>query len=113
MDLAGGQQRLVRDDAADLVLPGDVGGGEDGDDPVLAGGPSGLQALDAAAGDRRGQDGGVKLAGERREIVDIVGFAADMKEHIVLLHGRSPAPMRPGKSSRKWAKSRRPSSVRL
>jgi hypothetical protein len=113
VDLAGGEQRLVGDDAADLVLAGDVGGGEHRPDPGPVARRLRVQERDAAACHRRGQHGGVQQPGEPVQVVSEQGFTAPVEVDVVLLHGRSPGPTLSGKSVRKWAASRRRSSARL
>ena len=113
MDLAVGQQGFVGDDAADLVFTGDVGGGEHGRHARAFPRRRRVQLQDAAVGQGRGQHGGVEQPGKTVHVVDEKRFAAHVKKNIVLFHGSSPAAMRPGKSSRKWAASSRRSSARL
>ena len=109
--LGVGEQRLVLDDAADLVGAGDVGRGEHRH--AAAAGLGEVQPADPPAGDGRGEQGRVQAAG-RGEVVDELRCPTDVHRHIpsffYRISGTAAPPQRISRMAQKCARTSWPSS---
>ncbi len=78
MHLALRQQRLVGDDAANLVLAGDVFVGENAHDAGLLRRFSGVYFFDVPMRQRGAENGGIQGATQHGEVIHVEGFAGDV-----------------------------------
>ena len=78
-DFAVGEQAIVMDDRADIVLAGDVAGGEDGDDAGRDPHRVEIQRDERGVAVGGVAEGEVEQAGRLGQIVDIGGGAGDVE----------------------------------
>ncbi len=91
-----GQQRLVVDQVAHVVRPGDVGGGEDGEYPWFCQCRCGLDAGEPGVGVRRGRRLGVQAAGRQGQVAGELGATRGEQGEIRTGHRRYPQKSKSG-----------------
>ncbi|MEJ2189776.1 MAG: hypothetical protein P8Y93_10260 [Acidobacteriota bacterium] len=115
VNLAVGEQRLVLDDATDLVRAGDVRCCEHACDTLQRGCGRGVESDHAAMGNGRGEKGCVEEPVGRRDVGDEKALAAGVRSDLPVAHDTASA-IRPSsrlKSTWKCARTSWPSSSLL
>ena len=86
LDQVGGEQRLVAADRRDVVLAGNVGGGDRRDHAGRGERADKVDAPDAGMGMRAEHQRGFERARHARHVVDIERRAGDMADRAVVAH---------------------------